>query len=118
MPMRYSGAIGTRSALASAAAARRRTGPSRPRPSATRRTRRVEEPREDVRADDEDHVEALQRLGGGGRRRIQAAAPQRMITGEGQPSMDGFAVHRSAERLGERDELGLGAGARDAIAGD
>ena len=32
--------------------------------------------------------------------------------------MDGLAVHRSAERLGERDELGLGAGARDAIAGD
>ena len=85
---------------------------------AERRTRRVEEPREDVRADDEDHVEALQRLGGGGRRRIQAAAPQRMITGEGQPSMDGLAVHRSAERLGERDELGLGAGARDAIAAD
>jgi hypothetical protein len=82
------------------------------------RARRVEEPREDARSGDERGVEPLERLGGCGSRRVEAAAPERMIAGKRQPSVNWLAVHGGAQRLGKRHQLGLRARPGDAVAGD
>jgi len=83
-----------------------------------RRPLGVEEPGEDVRADDQDAVALAERLAHGGRRREQPAPPEWMITREVGAAVHGLAVDPRAEELGEGHQGGEGARAGDSVPRD
>jgi hypothetical protein len=78
----------------------------------------VEEPGEDVGADDQERVALLERAAHAGRRREQTTAPERVVAREAGAPIDRLAVDARAQELGQRGQLGHRAGAGHAVARD
>ena len=87
-------------------------------PARERGALRVQEPREHIGADDQQHVAPLERLADGARRRKEPAPPQRVIARDVRAPVHGLAVHARSHQLGQRRQLGDGLRARDPIARD
>ncbi len=83
-----------------------------------RRALGVEEPGEDVRADDQERIALLQRLPDADRRREETASPERMRAREVRAPVDRLAVDPRAQQLGQRGQFRDGLSARHAVAGD